>query len=69
MAIPRTPPPNDSIAPRVLIPVGIIIGIGLPIYVARMYSRTQMHHGLSWDDYAVTLAEVSRFSLFMDGQS
>ncbi|PVI03907.1 hypothetical protein DM02DRAFT_695026 [Periconia macrospinosa] len=62
MAAPLNPPPNlppnDSIALRLLIPVGIIIGIGLPIYVARMYSRLRKNKKLSCDDYAITLAEI-----------
>lgn len=62
MAVLRAPPPSDSIAPRLLIPVGIILGIGLIIYVARMYSRIQMNRKLDRDDYAITMAEVSQFS-------
>ncbi|PVH91656.1 hypothetical protein DM02DRAFT_677967 [Periconia macrospinosa] len=57
MAAPLNPP-DDSIAPRLLIPVGIIIGIGLPIYITRMYSRLRIHKKLSCDDYAITLAQI-----------
>ncbi|PVH91256.1 hypothetical protein DM02DRAFT_474733, partial [Periconia macrospinosa] len=49
---------NDSIAPRLLIPVGIILGIGFIIYVARMYSRIKMNHKLDRDDFAITVAEI-----------
>ncbi|KAH8589186.1 hypothetical protein B0O99DRAFT_725828 [Bisporella sp. PMI_857] len=58
MDIPVSQPPNDSIAPKLLVPVGIIMGIGFPIYVTRIYSRVRPHNKLSWDDYSITLAEV-----------
>ncbi|PVH91657.1 hypothetical protein DM02DRAFT_734087 [Periconia macrospinosa] len=57
MAAPLNPP-DDNIAPRLLIPVGIIIGIGLPIYIVRMFSRLRIHKKLSCDDYAITVAEI-----------
>lgn len=60
MAVIPPPPPNVSIAPKLLVPVGIIIGIGLPLYVARMYTRVRMNRKLERDDYAITIAEVCR---------
>ncbi|KAF4634310.1 hypothetical protein G7Y89_g3798 [Cudoniella acicularis] len=49
---------NDTIAPRLLIPCGIIIGITLPIYGARIYYRSRSAFGLSWDDYTISAAEL-----------
>jgi hypothetical protein len=68
MDSPLNHPPNDSIAPKLLLSVGIIIGIGLPIYAARMYSRIRPQYKLSWDDYAISIAQVPEICLLLYDQ-
>ncbi|PVH68435.1 hypothetical protein DL98DRAFT_381750, partial [Cadophora sp. DSE1049] len=58
MDAPLNPPPDDSISPKLLISIGIIIGTGFPIFVARIYSRVRPHYKLSWDDYSIILAQA-----------
>jgi hypothetical protein len=59
MADAFTVPPNDTIASKLLISGGILVGIVFPIYIARMYSRCYPTFNLRWDDYTISIAEVS----------
>jgi hypothetical protein len=53
------PGPDDSIASQLLVPCGILQGIVIVTYTARMIARLRPAPNLWWDDYTITLATVS----------
>jgi len=50
---------NVNRAWELLVPCGILLGISLPTYATRMYSRIHLASMFGWADYTITLAEVS----------
>lgn len=53
------PGPNVSQAYRLMVPVGVTLGLCLILYGIRIWARTHRNaRNLGWDDYMITLAMI-----------
>jgi hypothetical protein len=52
--------PDTNFAPKYLIPCGVLAAIALGLCTTRIYTRLRPVNFLTWDDYLITIAEVSQ---------
>jgi hypothetical protein len=55
------PPYSDSVIPRTVPMVTVLLFLALVAYILRMYTRVVHYRSLGPDDYCMTLAMVSEF--------
>ncbi|PVI02274.1 hypothetical protein DM02DRAFT_653739 [Periconia macrospinosa] len=58
MADATSPGSDVDRAWHILVPCGILLGLSLPIYTTRMYSRIHLVSTFGWADYTATLSET-----------